>query len=83
MQEFARIREAALKDLRTQESDFEKSEIAARVRTDRLVCAFHEANELDSKTKTKLLQALGLCAVPLAQFAETRTKAGMNPLLDL
>ena len=82
MQEFARIREAALKDLRTKESDFEKSEIA-RVRTDRLVCAFHEANELDSKTKTKLLQALGLCAVPLAQFAETRTKAGINPLLDL
>lgn len=82
MQESARIREAALEDLRTKQSDFEKSE-TARVRTARLVCAFHEADELDSRTKTKLLEALGLCAVPLAQFADTRTKAGINPLLDL
>jgi hypothetical protein len=70
MQEFERLREAELQNLRTKQSDFEASE-RARVKTARLVSAFHEVNELAPKIKTMLLEALGLCAVPLAQFVET------------
>jgi hypothetical protein len=70
MQEFERLREAELRNLRTKQSDFEASE-RARVKTARLVSAFHEVNELAPKIKTMLLEALGLCAVPLAQFVET------------
>ena len=79
MQEFERIREAEVRNLRIKQSDFEESE-RARVKTARLVSAFHEVNELDAKTKTKLLEALGLSAVSLAQFVETRTKAGLDHL---
>ena len=79
MREFARIREAEVQSLRTKQSDFEESE-RARVKTARLVSAFHEVNELDAKVKTRLLEALGLCAVPLAQFVETRTKTGLDDL---
>jgi hypothetical protein len=50
------------------------------VKTARLVSAFHEVNELAPKIKTMLLEALGLCAVPLAQFVETRTKTGLDDL---
>ena len=50
------------------------------MKTTRLVSVFHEVNELDAKTKTKLLEALGLSAVSLAQFVETRTKAGLDHL---
>lgn len=79
MREFARIREAEVQILRTKQSEFEESE-GARVKTARLVSALHEVNALDAKTKTRLLEALGLYAVSLAHFAETRTKAGLGHL---
>jgi hypothetical protein len=79
MREFARIREAEVQIMRTKQSEFEESE-GARVKTARLVSALHEVSELDAKTKTKLLEALGLSAVSLAHFAETRAKAGLGHL---